>query len=324
MIGGGIGPFDAGGVDRRHVDGDRGRPGDRDRHRPAHRGRAGRRRGRVRRVVRLAAQGHRQPDPRRAVRQGHDRRGDAGDRAAADRPQGRQRLADADRARSASPTWTTPTPASRRRRGSARSPTTTSGRTRPASCGRTRSGTRCCTAPSTASAATSTRPTPRRAELLGAAAGSGGNRLLRGLPEQRLGGARPADRLVGDHPAPIRRDARHLQRALELAVRAGHDTDTTAAIAGGAARRPVGRLRGARPRGGGSCTAGRGCEARTWSRWRRAPRTAAATTARDGRRRRIDRYAGMADAHGPVAPPARRRGVPRRVRRGVHRRCTTR
>ena len=52
------------------------------------------------------------------------------------------------------------------------------------------------------------------------------------FPEQRLGGARPADRVVGDHPR--RPDGReHLQEALELAVRAGHDTDTTAAIAGG-------------------------------------------------------------------------------------------
>ena len=53
-------------------------------------------------------------------------------------------------------------------------------------------------------------------------------------------------------------EATQLQVALERAVRAGHDTDTTAAIAGAllGARWVPPR---SRPRGDGSCTAGPDC-----------------------------------------------------------------
>ena len=52
-----------------------------------------------------------------------------------------------------------------------------------------------------------------------------------GLSEQRLGRARAADGVVGDHPHRPGRRPPSAARA-GTAVRAGHDTDTTAAIAG--------------------------------------------------------------------------------------------
>ena len=62
-----------------------------------------------------------------------------------------------------------------------------------------------------------------------------------GLRQQRLGGRRAAGRMVGHrhHAHPGRRPRRgvfradHLRLALDAAVRAGDDTDTVAAIAGG-------------------------------------------------------------------------------------------
>ena len=97
MIGGGAFAWDSGRVDRRHGDDPGHRPGDRYRRGPDQRNRTGRRRGRIRRVVRLAPQGHRQPDPRRAVRRRPDGRRDDRDRRPDRRPPGWQRVADADR-----------------------------------------------------------------------------------------------------------------------------------------------------------------------------------------------------------------------------------
>ena len=129
--------------------------------------------------------------------------------------------------------------------GSAHSPTTTSGPSRPASSGRTRSDTRCCTAPSTASAATWTG-SAARPRILGAAAGPGGNRPPEDFAEQRLGGARAADRLVGDHPRrPCRRRPAPGRRARARGPgrrrHRHHRRDRRRA-----ARRPLGCVRGAR------------------------------------------------------------------------------
>ena len=86
------------GVDRRHGHGRCGGPGDRGRSGRAHAGRPGRGGHRVRRVVRLAPQGHRQPGPGGAVPPRPGRSRHAGHRKITGRPQGRRRIADADRA----------------------------------------------------------------------------------------------------------------------------------------------------------------------------------------------------------------------------------
>ena len=237
-------------------DGDRRRTGHRHRDRPPHR----------RRLDAVAAgfvewYASRPKDignQTRAVLSRRDKTGagDAGHRAAAHRPQGRQRLADADRRdRHRVP--------GRRRRPAAKAALQVSAlthdderATRPASCGRQRSGTRCCTAPSTASAATWTRrpATPPR---------SGARCWTRRKPARREDFPNNGWVVHALQTAwwaithADQDDAAAPASALEQAVRAGHDTDTTAAIAGA--------LLGARwgasavpATGGGSCTAGRG------------------------------------------------------------------
>jgi hypothetical protein len=108
-----------------------------------------------------------------------------------------------------------------------RSPTTISGRTRTARSGRTRSGTPCRTAPSTASAGSWTRSAarPRRSGDRSWAT----RRLAHRRTSRRTAGWCPPCRRPDGRSAGRTAEARHLAAALELAVRAGADTDTTAA-----------------------------------------------------------------------------------------------
>ena len=270
-------------------------------------------------------QGHRQPDPRGALRPRHHRRRD--DRpppGAIDRPQGRQRIADAHRRRSASPTWTTPTPASRPppqvgalthddqraiqacQLWSSRDPARGAARhlrrcprlprRRPAD--RRRTGARC-----------STRPRPARPE---------------DFAEQRLGGARAADGVVGDHPRRPADDARHLADALELAVRAGGDTDTTAAIAGALLGARWGASAVPAALAPDAARLARAWTPATWSGWPRST----ANRGRDDQQGwpsvdRVD-YAELGHRSRPGPAPARRRRLARRLRRRLHRSGTTR
>src|SRR6478752_3709696 len=125
------------------------------------------------------------------------------------------------------PPMTPPMPARARRPGSVRSPTTTSGPSRPARSGRTRSDTPCCTARSTGSRLSGPGWRRDRPLLAHAETGSPQDFPKNGWVVHALQTAWWAISRA-DHQG----DARHLATALELAVRAGGDTDTTAAIAG--------------------------------------------------------------------------------------------
>ena len=71
-----------------------------------------------------------------------------------------------------------------------------------------------------------------RSPVLEAVDRSGRNRRARRTFRRTGGWCMPCRRPGGPSPTPTRRTPATCQAALELAVRAGHDTDTTAAIAG--------------------------------------------------------------------------------------------
>ena len=92
-------------------------------------------------------------------------------------------------------------------------------------------------------------PRPGPARQCGPSASTMPRSSRRRHPQQRLGGRRPAGGLVGDRrrrtPAKDL-PAEHLRRGLDAAVRAGDDTDTVAAIAGGLLGASVRRVGGTR------------------------------------------------------------------------------
>ena len=112
------------------------------------------------------------------------------------------------------------------------------------------------------------RGRPRDRRLLGSAARRGRDRHAASTSRTTAGWSTPCRPRGGRSPMPAASGRRPTcPRRLELAVRAGHDTDTTAAIAGGAARGAVGGVRGACPVADACCTAGRVCEPGTFSSW---------------------------------------------------------